>query len=81
MLTDDEIKFNIATNVRRLLESRGWSQKQLADASGETQMIISRICRGLHIPHAGTVVRLAEAFDVSVDRLVMTAPEKIKQPA
>ena len=75
MLTDEEVKGNVGENVRRLLDARGWSQADLALAAGETQMMISRICRSQHMPFAGTLARIAEALDVSVDRLVGPAPE------
>lgn len=81
MLTDNEVRDNIAANVRRILHDRGWSQSELARRAGENPMIISRICRGNHVPHAGIVCRVAEALDVTVDRLVNPAPEPVRQTA
>lgn len=76
MITDDEAKQNLAENVRRLLETRGMTQTQLADAAHETQATISRIVNGLQLAGGGILARLAEAFDVSVDRLLMVPPEE-----
>lgn len=82
VVTDDEAKRNIAANVARLLALRGWTQKQLADATGETNMIISRIMREKHVPNAATLARIAEALDTSTDILLDPPPkEKSRQTA
>ena len=78
MVSDDQTKNNIAENLRRILESRGLEQKFLADATGENQMTISRIVRGKNVPGAGVLARIAEALDVSIDRLVQAPPESVK---
>lgn len=76
VVTDAEAKRNIAANVSRLLGVRGWSQKQLASATGETNMIISRIVRGVHVPNAATLARIAEALDTSTDILLDEPPKE-----
>jgi transcriptional regulator with XRE-family HTH domain len=76
VISDAEAKQNLAENVRRLLESRGMTQSQLAEAAHETQATISRIVNGLQLAGGGILIRLAEAFDVSVDRLLMTPPQE-----
>jgi len=77
VIDDQRTKRNIASNVARLLEDRGWTQTQLADATGENQPRISQIVHGVHMPGAGLLARIAEAFDVSIDRLVADPPEPI----
>ena len=47
----------------------GLTQAQLAEASGVTDETISRIERGRYEPAVSTLFRLAEALDVSLDRL------------
>lgn len=82
MLTDDEVKANVAANVTRLLVKNGWSQRELARRTSDTTMAISRVCRAEHVAGSGILVRIAEAFDVSVDRLVLAPPREImRQPA
>ncbi len=76
VISDDEAKRNLAENVRRLLDSRGMTQTQLAEAAHETQATISRIANGLQLAGGGILIRLAEAFDVSVDRLLSIPPEE-----
>ncbi len=75
MQTDQQVRDNIAANVRRLLSARGWSQFDLARNTGEKQQTINRICNAKNIPSAAILSRIAEAFDVSLDRLVSDSPE------
>lgn len=75
MLTDEQVKLNVASNVKRLLRDRGLSQKALAELTGDAEMTISALCRGLYVPGAGLLARVAEALDVSQDRLTAQPPE------
>jgi transcriptional regulator with XRE-family HTH domain len=77
VISDDRAKRNIAANVRRLLQDRQWTQAELATKTQEKQATISRIVNGLHVPGAGVVARIAEAFDVSADRLLAEPPTEI----
>jgi transcriptional regulator with XRE-family HTH domain len=81
VIEDDDVKQNVAENIRRLLLDRGWSQSELSRRTGEPVMTISAICNAKHVPGVGIVARIAEAFDVSVDRLVGTPPEPPSAPA
>jgi transcriptional regulator with XRE-family HTH domain len=74
MTSDETVRENLAANLGRIIEERGLTQTALAQKTGETQVTISRILRGLHMPGAGILTRLAEALDVSIDRLVGTPP-------
>lgn len=76
MVTDEEAKENIAANVLRLLSARGWSQKKLSVETGETEMTVSRICRGQSVSGIGVIARIAEALDVTIDRLIDQPPRK-----
>ncbi len=76
MIDNTKAIANIAANVRRLLQDRGWPQSRLATVTGEHEMQISRIVRGRMLPNAATLARIAEAFDVSIDRLVANPPVK-----
>lgn len=70
MLTDDQTRRNIATNLRRILAARGISQRKLAELTGEPVMNISRAVRGENVANVAMIARIAEALDVSIDRLV-----------
>ncbi len=76
MPTDDEVRVNVAENVKRLLEDRGWSQSELARRTGNTQAAISQICAARQVCGSGVLARIAEAFDVSMDRLASPPPQK-----
>lgn len=56
--------------VRYLRQQRGWTQNDLAEASGLAQNHISAIERGEreNMTH-GTIVKLAQAFGISVEEL------------
>lgn len=69
-LTDVEAKNVIAENISSLLDELGMSQKELADLSGENEMAISRMVRGVQIPSAARLARVAEALRVTVDALL-----------
>jgi len=59
---------------RRLLElrkARGWSQPELAAKIGTSGTIIGRYERGLITPSIDVARRLAEAFSVTLDYLVV----------
>ena len=80
-MTDEEVKVALSTNLKRLLESRGWSGNRLAHECGEAQPTISRILNGKHVPHLGTITRIADALQTSVDYLLNRKPGDQKNVA
>lgn len=70
MITDDQAKALVSANITRLLAARGWKQRDLAEATGENDMTISRIVRGSNVPGVGLISRIADALNVSVDELL-----------
>lgn len=76
MLSNTDVRKNLAQNVRRLLVDRKMSQTTLARRSNESDMAISRVVRGSMLASSGTIARIAEALDVSIDRMVSPPPEK-----
>lgn len=69
MITDQDAKEVLATNLRRLLEQRGISQRQLALKTGDPVMTISNIVNGKNLAGSGIVARIAEAMEVDIDSL------------
>ena len=65
-----QAKLVIASNVSRLLSERRMTQAQLAAAAGENEMAVSRIVRGIHVPNAAMLARIARALSVSTDSLM-----------
>lgn len=65
----------MGTFAERLKSARlakGLRQRDLRDAAGVTEQMISRYERGIHTPETKTLVRLAEALDVSISDLLGT---------
>ena len=81
MLTDAEARTTIADNVRRLLAERGMNQRDLAKATGESDMRVSLLCRGERIPSAAFLARVAEALEVSADTILAPPPKKSRKTA
>ncbi|EST19039.1 XRE family transcriptional regulator [Streptomyces roseochromogenus subsp. oscitans DS 12.976] len=63
----------IAARVRTERERRRWTLAQLADASGVSQAMISRIERGESNPTAVVLGKLSAAFQLSVASLLALA--------
>lgn len=64
------------TTVRTLRRSRGWSQEELADATGLDRTYISGIERGVRNPSLLTQKRIADALGVSLATLASTEHER-----
>lgn len=79
-MTDEQAKQNIAANLQRLIKSRGWSQRKLADAVQSTTMRVSDTVRGEHVPSAAFLARLAVALDVTPND-ILSFPRKSRQTA
>ncbi len=75
MLTDVETKQRIAANVTRYMAAMNppMSQTELAHVTGEGDMRISLMVRGVKMPGAGFLARIAEALGVTVTDLLAPA--------
>jgi ribosome-binding protein aMBF1 (putative translation factor) len=60
------LAFELGRAVRQLRERRGWSQSQLAQASGMTQSAVARFEVGGTVPTLPVLERLAAALDVDL---------------
>jgi transcriptional regulator with XRE-family HTH domain len=76
VVTEQDARQNISANLRRILHDRGIKQTDLARMSGEPDMAISRLLRGQNTPTATLLAHVAEALDVSMDRLMSPPPKK-----
>jgi transcriptional regulator with XRE-family HTH domain len=70
VLTKEQGLTNIAENLKRIMQDRRLSQSELARKSGIAVMQINRMVRGISLPNVVDLSRVAEALDVSLDRLV-----------
>jgi transcriptional regulator with XRE-family HTH domain len=77
----DPLVGRIAARVRTERERRRWTLAQLADASGVSQAMISRIERGESSPTAVVLGKLSAAFQLSVASLLALAEGQEEQEA
>lgn len=61
--------------VRRVRRQRQWSQEQLADESGLHRTYISDIERGVRNASLTSLVRIADALEVKLSRLIAIAEQ------
>ena len=57
-------------SMRELREALGWKQEKLAEKAGLSASTISHFETGKRLPSFESLIRLADAFDVSIDRLI-----------
>jgi transcriptional regulator with XRE-family HTH domain len=72
-IDDNDAGARLAGRLRLEREARGWSLAELAARSGVSRGAISKIERGESSPTAGLLVRLADAFDLTLAGLVARA--------
>lgn len=61
----------IGTNIRRLRETKGWTQKKLATRAGIEQSHLSQIEQeNIELPHLDTIESIMEAMNINHKRLV-----------
>jgi transcriptional regulator with XRE-family HTH domain len=56
--------------LQKLRERKGMSQEELAALLGFARGHLSKLERGLKMPHARLIIRLADIFEVSTDQLM-----------
>jgi transcriptional regulator with XRE-family HTH domain len=65
-LAEARIEARLAVLLSRLREQRGWTQRQLSEATGIRQPQIARIESGGHLPSLETLRKLADALNATV---------------
>lgn len=76
MISDEETKRRIAANVARLLHERGMCQADLVEKTGESSARVSMMARGLKLPSAAFLARVAEALNTSTDDILSPIYER-----
>jgi len=73
------LRTNLPRAIRHLRRRRGWRQQDLADASGVSRQVISRIECGQQLGRntLRTITRLTDALDASVDVTVRWQGEEL----
>jgi len=67
---DGDIGLRVAARVRGIREERGWSVAELARRCKMAAPNVHRLESGKHAPTTRTLVRVAEALEVPLDRLL-----------
>ncbi len=67
----------VAHHVRSLRQARGWSLDELASRSGVSKGMVVQIEAARTNPSVGTLSRLADAFRVTIARLLEPAAERV----
>jgi transcriptional regulator with XRE-family HTH domain len=70
---DDDAGRRLSARLKLEREARGWSLADLAERSGVSRGAISKVERGEASPTAGVLVRLADAFDLTLAGLMARA--------
>ncbi len=66
--------------IANLRRENGMTQLELAEKMGVTDKAVSKWERNLSLPDAGSLPRLAEIFQVSVDELMQGKAEENEKP-
>ena len=71
-MTEQEWRKEFARRLRRIAhQNKDYNQKELAEASGISEVTISRYYNGLRSPSSDNLVRIARALDCTIDDLIM----------
>ena len=68
----------LGKNIKSLRTEKGWTQKELSEKLGVTIKTISYFELGERQPSRETLIKLAEIFGISVDRLLGNENESIR---
>ena len=68
---------DFSERVKILRDSKGLSQKELADKLGMTRSLVSTYENGQKMPTYGKLIKLARVFDVSTDYLLGVENESL----
>ena len=81
MMTSDDIRENIAENLRRMLEDRAWNTAKLVERSGVPTNTVYRILRGENEPSLTHIAAICDVLGCSIDRVISRPPELSQIPA
>ena len=69
-MAKSSVMSTFAKNIETILEERGWTKQQLADAIEMDRSSLSKIIRGVHSPSLVMLERIAKALDVEAFELL-----------
>ena len=74
-MTELEFMEDFSDNLIYYLQTKGWSQEELAERSGLSQAAINRYMQCKRMPTAKAIVSICCAFDCDIDDLILTDEE------
>ena len=74
--TLEEIKQDLARNLRTLRLAKGLAQERLALDAGVDRTVVSKIERAITNPSLEILLRLANQLDTSLSRLLEPSPQQ-----
>lgn len=80
MITDDIAKTTISHNIKEILRVLGWNVRKLVYKSGIPQNTVYCITRGVYVPNAVHLKNIADALNVTTDRLLEIPEELLENP-
>lgn len=61
----------IVENIKKYRKKMGWSQQKLAEKTGLSYNLITKIEQGASVnPTMDSLIKIADAFNISIDELV-----------
>lgn len=73
---DLSVTGNLPERIKELRRQRHWTLEELSAASGVSRSMLSEIERGRANPTLAVAMRIAEAFSLTLDQLVMAGGRK-----
>lgn len=80
------VENSIASQIKKLRSSRGWTQSQLADKLSVSKQTISNWETGIKVPRMGSLQKLADLFNVKIGEITNASIEdngdsNVKKPS
>jgi transcriptional regulator with XRE-family HTH domain len=74
--TLEEVRHDLAINLRKLRLAKGLAQERLALDAGVDRTVVSKIERAVTNPSLEILLRLANQLDTSLSRLLEPSPQQ-----
>lgn len=78
-MKDADFILSLGLNIKRFRKAKGLTQEQLAELAGISYKYLGEIERGETNPSIGTLVRIANGLNVSLEHLIKTETTKHTQ--
>lgn len=76
MAKAEDVRLNLARNIKLLMDDRGWNQTELADRAGVSQKHVSNLLAMRKDPQLSRIEKIARAVGVRTWQLMMPELDK-----